>query len=211
MSKFKIAILVDGAWFSKTVGKQLQPPTEWPKAKQVYSNAIRLVEADEILIKILYYESEPYQAKLENPISRQTMDFSSTKGCSARNRFLHEIAQMEYIALRRGEIMAHGWRLKEDYQDQLIGGSSGQITAADIVPNFQQKGVDMRIGIDAAILSIKRQVDRIILCTGDTDFIPAMKLARREGVQVVVVKVGTWKLHSALIEHSDMMRTLIPQ
>lgn len=40
-------------------------------------------------------------------------------------------------------------------------------------------------GIDVATLSLKRIVDRIILISGDTDMILAMKLARREGVQVV--------------------------
>jgi uncharacterized LabA/DUF88 family protein len=211
MSEYKVALLVDGAWFSKAVGLQLKPPLEWPTAVQIYSNLVRITEQDESLIKILYYESEPFQGVLENPISRETIDYSLSRGYSSRNRFLRELAQKEYIALRQGEIMCHGWNLTAEYQKRLMSGSLVQITAEDFIPNFQQKGVDMRIGIDAAVISIKRQVDRIILCTGDTDIIPAMKLARREGVQVMIVKVGKWKLHSSLIEHSDRMRTLIPQ
>ena len=69
----------------------------------------------------------------------------------------------------------------------------------------------MRIGIDVASLSLKRIVDRIILFSGDTDMIPAMKLARREGVQVFMVKLGTWPLKDSLSEDADGVRTLIPQ
>jgi uncharacterized LabA/DUF88 family protein len=64
----------------------------------------------------------------------------------------------------------------------------------------------MRIGIDVATLAIKRIVDRILLVSGDMDMIPAMKLARREGIQVVVVQVGSRRLSPELIEDSDLVR-----
>lgn len=48
----------------------------------------------------------------------------------------------------------------------------------------QQKGVDMRVGVDIASLAYKKQVDQIILIAGDSDFVPAAKLARREGVDL---------------------------
>jgi len=47
-----------------------------------------------------------------------------------------------------------------------------------------QKGVDMRIGLDIAWLSIKRIVDSVVLITGDSDFVPVMKFARKEGIRV---------------------------
>ncbi len=69
----------------------------------------------------------------------------------------------------------------------------------------------MRIGIDVATLSLKKVVDRIILFSGDTDMIPAMKLARREGLQVFVVKLDPWPLKHNLIEDSDGVRVLTPK
>jgi uncharacterized LabA/DUF88 family protein len=77
-------------------------------------------------------------------------------------------------------------------------------------PDFEQKGVDMRIGIDVATLCLKRLVDRIILFSGDADMIPALKLARREGLQVYVVKMYPWPLKHTLIEDSDGLRTITP-
>jgi uncharacterized LabA/DUF88 family protein len=81
----------------------------------------------------------------------------------------------------------------------------------DVFPSIQQKGVDMRIGMDVAALAIKRLVERIILFSGDTDMIPAMKLARREGLQVFVVKLDPWPLKHNLIEDSDGVRVLTPK
>ena len=68
----------------------------------------------------------------------------------------------------------------------------------------------MRIGIDVATLALKRIVDRIILISGDIDMLPAMKLARREGIQVVMVEVGC-KLSSQLDEDCDLVREITPQ
>jgi uncharacterized LabA/DUF88 family protein len=93
----------------------------------------------------------------------------------------------------------NGW----DFPSEWLGANGSA--------NFEQKGVDMRIGIDVATLSLKKVVDRIILFSGDTDMIPAMKLARREGLQVFVVKLDPWPLKHNLIEDSDGVRVLTPK
>lgn len=54
----------------------------------------------------------------------------------------------------------------------------------DYKMKFRQKGVDMKIGLDISSLSMGKIVDRIVLVTGDSDFVPAMKFARRQGIQV---------------------------
>ena len=76
----------------------------------------------------------------------------------------------------------------------------------DVMPNARQKGVDMRIGIDKYSLALKRQVDQIILVAGDADFVPAAKLARREGVDFVLDPM--WQaIPAGLNEHIDGLRT----
>ena len=79
-----------------------------------------------------------------------------------------------------------------------------RITPEDLEPNLNQKGVDMRVGLDIAALALKHIVDVVVLVTGDTDFIPAMKFARREGLQLYLVTLDR-KIHSALLEHSDLL------
>lgn len=48
----------------------------------------------------------------------------------------------------------------------------------------------MRLGLDVASMAFKRQVDQIVLVAGDADFVPAAKLARREGIDVVLDPMG---------------------
>lgn len=70
----------------------------------------------------------------------------------------------------------------------------------------QQKGVDMRIGIDISSLAFKKQVDQIILIAGDSDFVPAAKLARREGIDFILDPMWA-DIKEDLFEHIDGLRS----
>lgn len=72
--------------------------------------------------------------------------------------------------------------------------------------NIEQKGVDMKIGLDIASLSFKKQVDQIVLISGDSDFVPAAKLARREGIDFVLDPLFN-HISADLSEHIDGLRT----
>ena len=69
-----------------------------------------------------------------------------------------------------------------------------------------QKGVDMRIGLDIASLAYKKEVNQIVLISGDSDFVPAAKLARREGIDFVLDPLGA-KVKDNLFEHIDGLNT----
>lgn len=76
------------------------------------------------------------------------------------------------------------------------------LTPGDLKLGLRQKGVDMRIGIDITTLTLKKQVDTIILITGDSDFVPAAKVARREGVEFILDPL--WQsVNDDLHEHVD--------
>lgn len=82
-----------------------------------------------------------------------------------------------------------------------------QSLKADAVSlGLKQKGVDMRIGIDIASMTLKRQVDTIVLVAGDSDFVPAGKLARREGVELILDPLGQ-RINEDLHEHIDGMHS----
>jgi len=51
-------------------------------------------------------------------------------------------------------------------------------------------------------LASKRIVDKIVLITGDSDFVPAMKFARREGLMVYLVHF-CHGIKAVLKEHCD--------
>lgn len=56
--------------------------------------------------------------------------------------------------------------------------------------NIQQKGVDTKLGLDMAWITFNSVVDRVIVVTGDSDFVPAIKAARRNGIQVVLCSLN---------------------
>ena len=76
-------------------------------------------------------------------------------------------------------------------------------------PNIRQKGVDMRIGLDIASLTLKKHVEVIVLVTADSDFVPAMKFARREGAQLILVTLGHG-IRDGLREHADIVIDTFP-
>ena len=44
----------------------------------------------------------------------------------------------------------------------------------------------MRVGLDIASIATKRLATQIVLVAGDSDFVPAAKFARREGVDFIL-------------------------
>ena len=86
--------------------------------------------------------------------------------------------------------------------------SVDDLTEADFHLDIQQKGVDMKIGLDIASLAYKRLVDQIILIAGDSDFVPAAKHARREGIDFVLDPM--WHtIKPSLNEHIDGLHSCV--
>jgi uncharacterized LabA/DUF88 family protein len=181
----------------------------------MYNNALAALDpAAEEIFRFFYYDCPPYQGKEINPIDNAPVDFKASKKFQARSLFLSELKAKGYVAMRLGMARGRGWTLRDSFIKQAISGSKKHSpTAADIFYRLEQKGVDMRIGIDVATLSLKKIVERIILVSGDTDMIPAIKLARREGVQVVMVEIDSPQvkpLVDRLDEDTDLIRRIKP-
>lgn len=101
-----------------------------------------------------------------------------------------------------GELSHNGWRLPSSALKH--NQSSATISGTQLRPVIQQKGVDMRIGLDIAALTLKRHVQIIALVTGDSDFVPAMKFARREGAQLYLYTLQHG-IKDTMREHSDIV------
>lgn len=66
----------------------------------------------------------------------------------------------------------------------------------------------MRIGLDIAAYSAEHLARRIILVTNDTDCVPAMKFARKAGLQTILIQVADRRPAPELIAHSDFKRSI---
>ena len=105
----KTALLIDGGWFSKGLGKILKLPNGWPNAAQVVKNAQAVLQVDEELFRIFYYDCEPFDREVKNPVDGSKVDYKLMPAYSARKQFFFDLGQTGFVALRRGELKARGW------------------------------------------------------------------------------------------------------
>lgn len=216
------ALLVDGGFFLRRY--RVIHATEWKDqtakdVAQIFHKTILKHLRDQNgncgreLYRIFYYDCPPLTKKLHYPISKRAFDASKSREAQFRLAFFDELRKCRKVALRLGRLSDHfGWRLKMEPQKALI---AGRIQVADLTDNdfemeTHQKGVDMRIGVDIASLAFKRQVDQIVLVAGDGDFVPAAKLARREGIDFVLDPMWA-AIPDDLHEHIDGLKSVWPK
>lgn len=200
----KIAVMVDGGFLNKKIKKNPDPQKQ---ALRIVEAAKRVVDdAEEDLYRIFYYDSAPFDG-LKHDLSGTRIDFSKTPQFKYQKSLLAHLAQQPHVAVRLGVLSFDGWKLTPAAMLRLRKTklSAGPLSMGDFKPDLKQKGVDMRIGLDIALLSLDGLVERIALITADSDFIPAMKLARREGIQVVLSSLAG-HTKPELGHHADIYR-----
>ncbi|MGE9761015.1 NYN domain-containing protein [Pseudomonas sp. PDM20] len=225
------AILVDGAYFIKRF-RQIEPDNaydaeraadlvhRWATAHLVPSmrpaqNGVPRTDTlpRRELYRIFFYDCPPLLLKHHNPISKLAIDFSRSREATFRVELHNQLRSKRKLALRLGHLSKDvRWTIKPDRIAQLL---RGQLQISDLTPDdvridTKQKGVDMRIGIDVASLAFKQHVDQIVLFAGDADFVPAAKMARREGIDFILDPM--WQsIPDGLMEHIDGLRSTCPK
>jgi uncharacterized LabA/DUF88 family protein len=200
----KIALMIDGAFLKIKLQKI---HSRFPTAQDITSFCSNLMQKGPLssahILRIYFYDAPPYEGKVENPLSRVVTNYANSAK-AIQNTNLHRSLELQpNFAVRRGTVSSQGWKLGGAAL-KSISRVPRQIVANDLVPDLKQKGVDMRIGLDIAWLSTKRLVDAIILVTGDSDFIAAMKLARKEGIRIYLETMGH-PVHVQLKVHADIV------
>jgi hypothetical protein len=201
----KFAILVDGGFVKKKLKARNH---HFPTVAEITNEINRIRDHPSLgglsLLRVYFYDAPPASGTLLNPISNAVVDLAAHPDHS-RNLSLQQLVEMlPDTALREGETAIHGWALGDAALKNIIANGARPLTANDFVPNIEQKGVDLRIGLDIARLSLCKLVEVIVVVTGDSDMIPAFKFARREGVRVYLDHMGhgvrrDLKVHTDLV------------
>ena len=211
----KIAVLIDGGFFLKRFNALYNKDrgmTACDVASAMYTMAHAHVGKNNILYRIFYYDCQPLEKKFHNPISNKVVDFSKTKECIFRKDLFEELKKKRKLALRIGTVKDNGsWQIYAPKVKELLNGSISvdDLSELDVYLNIRQKGIDMKIGVDITSLSLKRFVDTIVLFSGDADFVPAAKLARREGVDFILDPMNA-NVDPQLFEHIDGLKSVLP-
>lgn len=202
----KTAILLDMGFVFRKLKTALG--SRQPTAIEIRQFALKCLEKDEEIFRIYCYDCPPYGEKQTHPLNKNTIDFSKTATFKSRTKIISDLKIMDNIAFRSGELSFDGWLITKQAAKDILK-TSRAFVDDDFAPDIKQKGVDMKIGLDVAWLSSKLIVERIVLVTADSDFVPPMKFARREGVQVILVTMGHMLVKNELKEHADELRAVI--
>lgn len=222
---YRTAILVDAGFFLKRYAHispeldhsepQLAADTLYDLAVKHLSRANRgenvvTYERDCDLYRLFVYDSPPLEKRIHSPVERKAINLALSSEAVFRNSFHKALLQKRKVALRLGRLAEKTgtWKIKQETQKRLVSeiGAPLKLSDADFALDISQKGVDMRIGLDIASISFKKQVDRIVLLAGDSDFVPAAKLARREGIDFILDPLWL-KVSDDLLEHIDGLRS----
>lgn len=215
--KVKTAILIDGGFFLKryaklfTNGNKHNPATI---AENMYHMAMRHLNQRKCihrpeLYRILYYDCKPFTETAHHPITGKVVDFSKTTVAKDRLVFFNELKKKRKVALRLGELRpTWQWDIKPYKKKQLIAGkiTVKELQENDVIYILNQKGVDIKIGLDIASLALKKMVDQIVLVSGDMDFVPASKMARRNGIDFILDPMWN-NISPSLHEHIDGLQS----
>ncbi len=190
-----VAILIDGGHLrviAKMAGKNYDP-----NFIEQFSRKCLIPAAtdSEDLQRILYYDCPLYSGTVKLPVSGSSHTYTASTG------WLDDLASRDFFAVRKGVLKFRGFVPKK-----IPVAGNHALTDADFNPVFEQKGVDMRIGLDIANYAQNKSVRRILLVTNDTDCIPALKLARISGLQTVLICLPGRKPHRELTAHADFTR-----
>jgi hypothetical protein len=151
----KFAILVDGGFITK---KLKQRHKHYPTVAEIEAELTRIKAHPSLraqtLLRVYFYDAPPASGRLTNPISGTTLDLSTQAQSSASLGLRQSLEMRSDIALREGETAVHGWALGDAALKNIIENGPRVLQARDFVPNIEQKGVDLRIGLDIARLSL---------------------------------------------------------
>ncbi len=214
-----VAILVDGGFFQRRAKHLWGEKSGEERARELIDYCHRHlrhqvnheIQYDD-LYRIFYYDCPPAENNVYHPFLKKDVSLKKTALYTYMTAFHETMRHQRKVALRMGKLSANdlNYSLTLKAQKKLLRGDLqiSDLQESDFTLSIGQKGVDMRIGIDIASMAYKKQVTRMILISGDSDFVPAAKLARREGIDFVLDPMGA-SISADLSEHIDGIRTMI--
>ncbi len=201
------AILLDGGFVTKKLGEQLANP---PRAADIITFVESIKQYENLntydLMRVYYYDAPPSDETLNKPVSGDRFELATTPRYRQAQSLYDQLELSPGFALRMGEtrLAPDGWKLSNRCVKQLKR-EPRALTDADFKLDISQKGVDMRIGLDMARLALRDLVKAVVVVTGDSDFVPAFKFVRREGVKVMLCTMGHRSARRELKAHADFV------
>lgn len=146
-----------------------------------FSKFIHMLADKDPILRAYYYNCMPY--KSNPPTQEEAERFAKMQ------KFVDSLEMIDRFQVRLGKLEYRGTS------------NNGQRI-------FQQKRVDILLGCDLVLLSAKQKIGKAIIVTGDSDFIPAIEIAKNEGVEIELVFSPQTLPHTSLIKIADVRHKL---
>ena len=163
---YRVAIFIDGGYVDKILDY------ECGRVKIGYAalsqKIARTIYPDTDIFRSYYYNCLPYKGDPPTPDE-------SRRFAQAQN-FIDAIDRLSRYTVRLGRLAR---------KDPHPGGR----------PRFEQKMVDVQLSIDLVHLSAQRVITHAAVVAGDSDFVPAIKMAKNDGVSI-------WLFHGSRVHDS---------
>lgn len=163
------------------------------------------------LYRTFYYDSAPLDLSIHLPMvvpgeeNKRIEHFKNRPENICRQELLELLRSQRKVALRLGVIKHHKkWKIRDNAVKKILEGTLlvENLLNEHFYFESQQKGVDIKLGLDIATLAHDKLVDQIVLIAGDSDFVPAAKLARMKGIDFVLDCLRN-NIDPSLTEHID--------
>lgn len=151
----RAAIFIDGGYLDKVLRNEFGgAKIQYDLLSQKIGECIDLGSK---IFRTYYYHCLPY--KSNPPTQEESRRYANLQS------FFAALQRLPRFEVRQGRLARRGPDRDGNY-------------------TYEQKMVDVLLSIDLVSLAAKNQVTDIILIAGDSDFVPAIEIAKREGVTI---------------------------
>ena len=168
----RVAFFIDGSYLDHVLTSEF--PNQRVDYKLLTHAIAEKAGSDREIIRVYYYHCLPYQDA--HPSPEQSQRFSNMQ------RFFRALQRTARFEVRQGRLACRGLD------------NEGK-------PIFEQKRTDLLLGLDLALLAAKQLIDEAFIVAGDSDFIPAICVAKGEGIVVYLVHGDV--CHDDLLDEAD--------
>lgn len=155
----KIVVFIDGGYLSKLTKDIFTTSNGYPKKVDFSKFSSNLSsQCNGELLRTYYYDCPAFVSQNPNPEEREKQKRTDS--------FFYNLKRLDKFDVRLGKLNRYF-------------NAEGEI-------DFEQKGVDVLLAIDALRLAIKGKIDKAIFVTGDSDFVPVIQAIKDEGVGTIL-------------------------
>lgn len=155
----KIGVFIDGGFFAVLTKYAFPNSDDSPRKIDLHLFSKLLCEENNgELLRTYLYHCPPYQGRYPSEEEK--------KRKRGYDSWIYALKQLKQMQIREG-------RLRKTFDEQ------GK-------QDFIQKGVDVLLAIDMLKLALKGAIQKIILISSDSDFVPVVRALRDEGMSVIL-------------------------